>query len=123
MSNCHGDHDFEPAVAAKVMNAVPPYLLASESISIVPFSATSFNSKDHLAQISSRADGANIMGEGGPRETESHERNESTAMLTSTLEQLQTSDMPLNTFLEVVTMHPGQFALQNMSQGIVPTDE
>lgn len=63
------------------------------------------------------------MGEGGPRETESHERNESTAMLTSTLEQLQTSDMPLNTFLEVVTMHPGQFALQNMSQGIVPTDE
>jgi hypothetical protein len=123
MSNWHGDHDFEPTVAAQVTNAVPPYLLASESISMVPFSATSYNSKDHLAQISSRADGASITGEGVPRETESHEKNESTAMLTSSLEQLQTCDVPLNTFLEVVTMHLGQFARQNMSQGIVPTDE
>jgi hypothetical protein len=63
------------------------------------------------------------MGERGPRETESHERDESTSMLTSFLEQLQTCDVPLNTFLEVVTMHLGQFARQNMSQGIVPTDE
>ncbi|KAJ5305126.1 uncharacterized protein N7443_004786 [Penicillium atrosanguineum] len=123
MRHWHGDHDFEPSIAAQVMNAVPPYLLASESISMVPFSATNSNSKDHLAQISSRADGANIRAEGSPKESELQEKDESTAMLTSSLEQLQTNNVPLNTFLEVVTMHLGQFARQNMSQGIIPTDE
>ena len=123
MCHWHGDHDFEPSIAAQVMNAVPPYLLASESISMVPFSATNFNSKDHFAQISSRADGANTRMEGSPKESELQGGNESTAMLTSSLEQLQTCDVPLNTFLEVVTMHLGQFARQNMSQGIIPTDE
>ncbi|KAJ5666038.1 uncharacterized protein N7477_008486 [Penicillium maclennaniae] len=123
MRHWHGDHEFEPSIAAQVINAVPPYLLASESISMVPFSATNFNSKDHFAQISSRADGANTRVEGSLKESEFQGRDKSTAMLASSLEQLQTRDVPLNTFLEVVTMHLGQFARQNMSQGIIPTDE
>jgi hypothetical protein len=124
MSDWHGDHDFEPAVAAQVMNAVPPYLLASESISMVPFSATNSIVKDHFAQISSRADGANTRAKESPKESKGRETgNESTAMLPSSLEQLQTRDVPLNTFLEVVTLHLGQYARQNMSQGIIPTDE
>lgn len=125
MSDWRGDHDFEPSVAARVTNAVPPYLLGSESVSMIPFSATDLNTKDHFAQISSRVHWANDGNAEGQQDqtdrTKTSTNND--AGLATSFEQLQTDETPLKTFMEVITLHLSRYARQQMSQGIVPTDE
>ncbi|KAH0149353.1 hypothetical protein KCU67_g11094, partial [Aureobasidium melanogenum] len=54
MKDWRGDHEFEPEIAAKVTNAIPPYLIGDETETLVPFSSTSHVVRDHVAQISSR---------------------------------------------------------------------
>lgn len=126
MGDWKGDHEFEPSIAARVMNAVPPYILASESVSIVPFSATNLTTKDHFAQISERAQahwatGTTTDHQGLPPDQMGTHTDEST--LTTSFEQLQTDDAPLKTFMEVITLHLSRYARQQMSKGVVPTDE
>ncbi|KAJ5161414.1 hypothetical protein N7492_006806 [Penicillium capsulatum] len=121
MNDWRGDHEFEPSIAARVTNAVPPYLLGSESVSLVPFSATDLTTKDHFAQISSRAHWANKgTGQQTPHQAE---RNAEELGLTTSFEQLQTHDTPLKTFMEVITLHLSRYARQQMSEGVIPTDE
>ncbi|KAJ5689231.1 hypothetical protein N7462_003623 [Penicillium macrosclerotiorum] len=125
MKSWQGDHEFEPAIAAQVKRALPPYYIASESVSMVPFSATNFNTVDHFAQISSRAHWANdgiencenqqIM----PDETNAADDVD----LVHSLEQLQTRDIPLKSFMEVLILHLSRYARQQMSLGVLPTDE
>lgn len=55
MSDWRGEHGFPPSIASRITNALPPYLIGSESQSLVPFSATNTDVRDHFAQISSRA--------------------------------------------------------------------
>ncbi|KAL3495117.1 hypothetical protein BJX62DRAFT_222866 [Aspergillus germanicus] len=114
MDEWQGDHDFPPLIAAKVTNALPPYLIGSESKTMVPFSATSSNVKDHFAQISTRA------GDWAGDETI---RQNKAATLASSLPQPCAQDTPLSTFTEILTRHLGRYARQQMSLGVVPTDE
>lgn len=124
MNDWKGDHEFEPSIAARVTNAVPPYLLASESVSMVPFSATNLNTKDHFAQISSRAHWANDRTiERQQPSVNQTGRNTDDSALTTSFEQLQTDDVPLKTFMEVITLHLSRYARQQMSEGVIPTDE
>lgn len=113
MDDWRGDHNFPSSIAAKVTNDLPPYLIGSESRTIVPFSATNSNVKDHFAQISSRADQIRPEVTHGQEETP----------LVSSFQQLHTNDVPLSTFAQILTSHLSRFARSQMEQGILPTDE
>lgn len=103
-----GEHDFPPPIAQMVTNSLPPYIIASESNTVVPFSATSPSVRDNFTQISGRASGFQDEG----------------TQLASSFQQLQaTEERALGTFTEVLTKHLGRYARQQMSRGIVPTDE
>jgi hypothetical protein len=118
MSDWQGDHDFPPAIADKVMNSLPPYLLSWESKTMVPFSASSKSAQDHLAQISARADwiAANASAQA---------QNESPALSEPSLQVAPKGEtmVPLQTFTGILTQHLSRYARQQMSLGIIPTDE
>lgn len=118
MSDWHGDHDFPPDIAAKVINSLPPYLLSWESNTMVPFSASSRSAQDHLAQISARADwiAANASAQ---------TPNESPALPDPPLKLVPRGEtmVPLKTFTGILTQHLSRYARQQMSLGIIPTDE
>ncbi|KAF7182815.1 hypothetical protein CNMCM7691_002476 [Aspergillus felis] len=64
MNEWRGEHEFPAEFAAQVVNALPPYLIGPESRSVIPFSATNSDARDHFTQISSRAcwDSSNDLG-------------------------------------------------------------
>ncbi|THX60613.1 hypothetical protein D6D06_01111 [Aureobasidium pullulans] len=112
MKDWRGDHEFEPEIAAKVTNAIPPYLIGDETETIVPFSSTSHVVRDHVAQISSRLTAM------------PSEPSEPTSPLPLTPEMeapaAQTNNLTLN---EMVIFHLGRYGRQQLSMGITPTDE
>lgn len=118
MSDWHGDHDFPPDIAAKVINSLPPYLLSWESKTMVPFSASSRSAQDHLAQISARADwiAANASAQIPDVPLVVPEPSLQLAPRGETM-------VPLNTFTGILTQHLSRYARQQMSLGIIPTDE
>lgn len=107
MKEWKGDHDFPPAIAARLKNAYPPYLLGWESESMIPFSATSTDVRDHYAQVTARIRG--LDEDENARNTEPRESDD---------RSLQFED-----FLEVFTRHLSRYAREQMQNGIVPTDE
>lgn len=112
MDDWRGDHCFEPSIAARVTNALPPYLIGPESKSIVPFSATDSGTKDHLSQIRKSHDDW-IAGQG---EAEMDDEP------STSLPALMDND-PTSTFVNVLTLGLGRYARQQMKLGIIPTDE
>lgn len=104
MSDWQGDHGFDAAVASRVINAMPPYLLGSQSKSLVPFSATNPHSRDQYQQICSRIKGA-----------------AQDAPIEPVTDDTQLSG--INAFTEMLTLHLSRFARELMSRGVVPTDE
>ncbi|KAI5240822.1 hypothetical protein E4T43_05843 [Aureobasidium subglaciale] len=112
MKDWRGDHEFEPEIAAKVTNAIPPYLIGDETETIVPFSSTSHAVKDHVAQISSRLTAM------------PSEPSEPTSPLPLTPEMeapsTQSNNLTLN---EMVIFHLGRYGRQQLSMGVTPTDE
>lgn len=112
MDDWRGDHCFEPSIAARVTNALPPYLIGPESKSIVPFSATDSGTKDHLSQIRKSHDDW-IAGQG---EAEIDDEP------STSLPALMDND-PTSTFVNVLTLGLGRYARQQMKLGIIPTDE
>ncbi|PYH80257.1 hypothetical protein BO82DRAFT_355636 [Aspergillus uvarum CBS 121591] len=120
MADWRGEHEFPADFAALVANALPPYLLGSESRSVIPFSATSCEVQDHLAQISSRARWS---------EADQQAAREIVApAVPSVAPPLQAmapgvaSDQ-LSSFTQVLTLHLSRFAREQMRKGVVPTDE
>ncbi|KAH7133074.1 hypothetical protein B0J13DRAFT_507640 [Dactylonectria estremocensis] len=112
MTDWRGDHCFEPSIAALVTNALPPYLIGQESKSIVPFSATDSNTKDHLLQIRKSHDDWIA----GQTETEFDEGPSQS--LPPPMDNNSTS-----TFVNILTLGLGRYARQQMRLGIIPTDE
>ncbi|KAF9888606.1 hypothetical protein FE257_008538 [Aspergillus nanangensis] len=114
MRDWKGDHGFPPCIAAQLQNAYPPYLLGWESGSIIPFSATDKDVRDHYAQVMFRASGSvdvdnnnnNNMGSGSSNVPPSD----------------ATKSQPKN-FLDVFTRHLSHYAREQMRRGIIPTDE
>jgi hypothetical protein len=56
MKDWKGCRGFEPQVAAHVTNAMPPYLIANESKSPFPFSATNSSSMKHMVMQFEKSD-------------------------------------------------------------------
>ncbi|PYH42614.1 uncharacterized protein BP01DRAFT_277826, partial [Aspergillus saccharolyticus JOP 1030-1] len=113
MDDWHGDHEFPPAIAQRVLNSLPPYHIGSDSRVLVPFSATSFHHYDHLNQIKSRLTVNDLSASDNVTETDSQ--------LASFGEQVTTGS--LDDMIEVLVFHLSRFARQQMERGIIPTDE
>ncbi|KAJ5757192.1 uncharacterized protein N7511_007374 [Penicillium nucicola] len=108
MVDWHGEHDFPPHIAVQITNALPPYLIGSESRSIVPFSATGSGSRDHFFQISSNAGMEHRVDNSQPVQS---------------LPENFSSQSELSSFTEILTMHLSRYAQEQMKQGIIPTDD
>ncbi|KAG5748816.1 hypothetical protein H9Q70_008495 [Fusarium xylarioides] len=103
MAEWKGDHNFEPSIAAQVRNALPPYLLANEALTMVPFSATDPKVPDHLAQIEERI-----------------------SKPIPDPEQRQVDpgfELTPDSYTKFLTWHLGRFAQQSFASGVFPTDE
>ncbi|GIC87267.1 C2H2-type zinc finger protein [Aspergillus udagawae] len=119
MNEWRGEHEFPAEFAAQVVNALPPYLIGPESRSVIPFSATNSDVRDHFSQISSRAFWDS------PGNQEEAALNLATVAPSQPLQTLAPGLSPaqLSSFTQVLTLHLSRYAQQQMKQGIIPTDE
>jgi hypothetical protein len=118
MSDWKGEHCFEPTVAARVTNAYPPYLLAAQSTTLVPFSATNPAALDHIHHVLSQIH----LEDSIPAPViEPVVQNNGTA-LPSWDPQATRTQYQID-FTAVLALHLGRFARHQMSMGVVPTDE
>ncbi|KAE8381184.1 hypothetical protein BDV26DRAFT_101287 [Aspergillus bertholletiae] len=113
MAEWQGDHGFPDSIAAQVTHAVPPYLIDLESRTLVPFSATNSQVKDHFSQMLSRAAfRSDTNASGGER-----------PQLPDLFDQLQVQESGLNSYTQVLTGHLRHYAEEQTRLSIVPTDE
>ncbi|EHK24539.1 uncharacterized protein TRIVIDRAFT_30436 [Trichoderma virens Gv29-8] len=123
MDSWKGEHCFESSVPVKVTHAMPPYLIGAESRAIIPFLVNSHGTKDHLSQIQHATEQSLGIWDGGHTASPisgSEPSAESTTQ-PAPLESLseETSSM---TFPEVLALHLGRYAQEQMRLGIIPTD-
>ncbi|KAF4958116.1 hypothetical protein FSARC_11104 [Fusarium sarcochroum] len=106
MNDWKGEHGFDSGIAAQVTNAIPPYLIASESNTYAPFSAAVPNpiQAEHLQQITRSAEAWT----GAEMATESRE---------------PTMSLQDKSFPELLAFHLGRFAQHQMRLGVIPTDK
>ncbi|KAF5680011.1 hypothetical protein FHETE_553 [Fusarium heterosporum] len=117
MADWKGEHDFEPHVKARVTNSLAPYMIAAEEKAPVPFSATDPSSRDHLLQVRQNAG----LAETGVPDSDILDTNtEETARV---LERSMTQDDSSFSFPEFLVHHLGRYAQQQMSLGVMPTDD
>jgi hypothetical protein len=120
MEDWKGDHNFEPTVAARVINGYPPYLLADQSKTVVPFSATNPGSIEHTKQLISRVqleEAARTSATATALAQDQQAYEESLAAL-RTMSTQHDYD-----FAAVLTRHLSRFARRQMLSGVIPTDE
>ena len=120
MADWKGELGFEPAVAARVINAFPPYLIAEQAKTVVPFSATNPVSIDHTKQMISciRLEEPASPHPNGPTLAQDEQD------FANSLEALRTISAQHDyDFAAVLTRHLSRFARQQMLSGIIPTDE
>ncbi|OLN87612.1 hypothetical protein CCHL11_10108 [Colletotrichum chlorophyti] len=116
MKDWKGEHGFNPAISQQISHALPPYLIGAESLSPMPFSATSQNTKDHFAQISSRT-------KGSPEATATLGADTNVIGTLETAGILNSRAATSKAFTEVLEQHLKHFADEHVSRGICPTDE
>ncbi|KAG5659445.1 hypothetical protein KAF25_002004 [Fusarium avenaceum] len=106
MDDWKGNHGFDSGIAARVTNAIPPYLIASESKTYAPFSAATPNpiQAEHIQQI-----------------TRSAEAWTASELVTESREP--TISLQDKSFPELLAFHLGRFAQHQMRLGIIPTDK
>lgn len=121
MADWKGEHCFEPDVAARVINAFPPYLLAEQANTVVPFSATNPGSIDHTKQLISRIQLEEPAQEPPAAETTHTPDQQAFEDSLTALRELSTQHD--HDFATVLTRHLSRFARQQMLSGIIPTDE
>ncbi|KAL6698861.1 hypothetical protein J3F84DRAFT_393397 [Trichoderma pleuroticola] len=123
MDNWKGEHCFESSVAVKVTHAMPPYLIGAESRALIPFSVTSHGTKDHLDQIQQATEQSLGIWDGGRAASPISGPGPLPELATqpATLESFseETSSM---TFPEVLALHLGRYAQEQMRLGVIPTD-
>jgi hypothetical protein len=123
MDDWKGEHCFESLIAANVTHAMPPYLIGSESRALIPFSVNSHGTKDHLSQIQQASDQTRHIWSDGRMATTTSGSELSPESTTQprppgTVDE-DTSNM---TFPEVLALHLGRYAQEQMRLGIIPTD-
>jgi hypothetical protein len=119
MADWKGDHGFPPWIAEQVTHSVPPYLIQLESHTLVPFSATNTQVQDHLSQMLSRA---TFNNETGGHENDG-QRHEERPEMTSVIGEFESENLSLDSYTQVLTRHLRHFAQQQMTLGVVPSDE
>lgn len=134
MADWTGEHEFEAHVAACVKDALPPYLVAYEAQSLVPYSATSGWTKDHYTQVSSQiASRANPTGLPGPFPPIARQKMDGPDRTAESLSRLQGQDTEhaqssrqqtdLGSFAQILALHLGRFAREQVAAGVFPSDE
>ncbi|KAK4070154.1 uncharacterized protein Triagg1_6575 [Trichoderma aggressivum f. europaeum] len=123
MDNWKGEHCFESSVAVKVTHAMPPYLIGAESRALIPFSVTSHGTKDHLSQIQQATEQSLGIWDGG-RTASPISGPEPPPELTIQPAALESFNEEASsmTFPEVLALHLGRYAQEQMRLGIIPTD-
>ncbi|KAK2480267.1 hypothetical protein H9L39_09641 [Fusarium oxysporum f. sp. albedinis] len=123
MDDWKGEHWFESSIAAKVTHAMPPYLIGSESRALIPFSDNSPGTKDHLSQIQHASEQTRHTWNDG-REATPTSGSELSPESTTEPRPLGTvnEDTSNMTFPEVLALHLGRYAQEQMRLGIIPTD-
>ncbi|KAF9878333.1 benzoate 4-monooxygenase cytochrome p450 [Colletotrichum karsti] len=115
MRDWKGEHGFTPEVAKEVVHGLPPYLIGSESLSVVPFSATKQGTKDHFAQILSRTHGY--------EEAHSSTTDLETSTPLPSPSVLSSRAATSKAFTEILERHLKHFSDEQIAQGLVLTDE
>lgn len=115
MADWRGDHGFDAAVAARVTCSLEPYLIADDSKSQIPFSATDPASKDHYKQISSQIDRTAFAPAAIPGQIKDLSPHTGPLSLQQEVDTI--------TFVNVLSHHLGRFAREQISMGVIPTDE
>ncbi|KAM0241380.1 hypothetical protein ACHAP5_007656 [Fusarium lateritium] len=121
MADWKGEHDFEPHVKARVTNSLAPYMIAAEERAPVPFSATDPSSRDHLLQVRQNAGRAMNVSEVDILESSSLDVAAEENMPRP--ERSMTQDVSSMAFPEFLVHHLGRYAQQQMSLGVMPTDD
>ncbi|RSM00178.1 hypothetical protein CDV31_011912 [Fusarium ambrosium] len=108
MDDWKGEHDFEPMITALVTNAIPPYLIASDSKTYAPFSAMAPNlaHADHLQQITKSAEQSFEAWSGSDPKSGA-----------------PTISLHDKSFPELLAFHLGRFAQHQTRLGVVLTDK
>jgi hypothetical protein len=118
MADWRGDHDFDAVVAARVLRAYPPYLIASQATTLVPFSATDPASIEHTHQLISRIH----LEEAVPTPFTEPAAQEYGLYDPSRDAQTMPTQQEVD-FTIILTRHLSRFARQQMLMGVIPTDE
>ncbi|KAF6802550.1 benzoate 4-monooxygenase cytochrome p450 [Colletotrichum sojae] len=116
MAEWTGEHGFAPDVAERVAHALPPYLIGSESMSVVPFSATKQGTRDHFAQISSRTRTKSAQTGEAAGASPPATPVQSPSILSS---RAATS----KAFTDILERHLKHFADEHGARGVRPTDD
>lgn len=138
MDDWKGEHEFEPEIAAQITYSMPPYLIASESRAPVPFSATDPAARDHLAQIQQATQQGSSMwhrdldgGDDSPENCVDGEGSPDSAPIDGfNLSPIPTGQSltcgfgnpPSMMFPDLLALHLGRYAREQMRLGIMPTD-
>jgi hypothetical protein len=125
MRDWQGGHGFDDNIAARLTNALPPYYLATESQSLVPFSATSAEAKDHFAQISARTAGA-FVEDAGPVTTVDHNQPFGLSQQVGSLHTpalLDSRARSAEAFADILASHLARFALEYRQAGVYLSDD
>jgi hypothetical protein len=130
MFDWRGNHEFEAEVNARVSNAFPPYLIAAQAQTLVPFSATNHDSIDHNKQVVSQM-GLEMLAAGmrldseptRPLATMPTLSDEHMPTLPGGLAMEDQQGVETRLFADVLSRHLARFARQQIMLGLVPTDE
>ncbi|KAH3994968.1 hypothetical protein HBI56_164030 [Parastagonospora nodorum] len=122
-----GEHGLDPEIDARVSNAFPPYLIAAQAVTLVPFSATNHESIDHTKQVISQMELESLISAAQEHNLEpalspiADDQPPEFATANGNLSFQNVVETRL--FADTLTRHLARFARQQMMLGVMPTDE
>jgi hypothetical protein len=121
MADWRGDHGFDASVQARVTYAYPPYLIADQATTLVPFSVTSPGSMDHTNQLLASVALSGFEPAQAAQDTSILYQQSSSNIADASLPTQQEVDTRV--FADILSRHLSQYARQQILMGIMPTDE
>jgi hypothetical protein len=128
MADWHGDHGFTADINARVSNAFPPYLIAAQAETLVPFSATNHESIDHTKQVISQMETELLMSDTFDQIDLNNGEillpiADNTQIPSTNADSHVQQYVETRLFADILTRHLARFARQQMVLGVIPTDE
>jgi hypothetical protein len=126
MADWHGDHGFSADINARVSNAFPPYLIAAQAETLVPFSATNHESIDHTKQVISQMEAELLLSDTHNQSSTSHLMpipDDNQPITANDADPHLQQGVETRLFADILTRHLARFARQQMLLGAIPTDE